>query len=142
MLAKYDFQAFDRTWSICVLTKKAFVNKFGRGIEGLTDANKRSIYLRSDCLNKHVISHELTHVYFFYFGVEAVQLKRYQIEEFACELVALHADSIHRLCNYLYIQLKKQTKIKKRKKRSKDANNNSTVGMEKKRKRYGCCVLK
>ena len=73
-------------WTYSTLTTEEFkVINEGVDVEGLTQLNKRRIYIHADNLKQNVIIHELIHVYKSYLCLDSTDLTADQLEEIYCE---------------------------------------------------------
>lgn len=83
-----------RDWKISVLDADQFEKRFGSVDAGITTPETKEIVICADDVFVTTIAHELTHAFYDSLCISSAHLKRDQIEEVFCELLAVHGETI------------------------------------------------
>jgi hypothetical protein len=108
----HAFQVFGKRWKVFFCTPQYYFDKVCTGSKGLTYPNQRIMFIDLEHLSEELCRHELTHVYSKELSLVELQLKKDQVEEFYCELVAKHAPQLIKQARTLY-QIARKLKWKK-----------------------------
>ena len=96
-----------KRWKVTCFNDNTYKKRLGDGSHAITILEDRKIYIRRSSLNKETIIHELVHGYLHELSYIELDLDDSQIEEFYCELIGKHGESMIRDSNKIINHFKK-----------------------------------
>jgi hypothetical protein len=88
-------QVLGYNWDVFLVSPEEFQELHGQ-CNAVTLVDKKQIYFRTDQCDYLHVAHELTHAYHYYMCVDEILLNKDDSEEFICDFVAIHGETIHR----------------------------------------------
>lgn len=93
-MIKISFDIVGKQWKMLFLDKKKYRKKWGKDSVGITDFDRRKIYISPRGADKETVVHELVHSYLYEFCTRSCDLDDANLEEIFCELMAKRGEEI------------------------------------------------
>jgi hypothetical protein len=94
-------------WTVEVLYDSEFKHKYGDDIEATMIPSELKIVLMKSKISHLHIAHELSHAFKYYCSVEGLEFGVEESDEFWCDFIGLHGESITNVTKEILKELNK-----------------------------------